>query len=291
MLHSIAQLCVREPRRVIVVALLIMVGAGIFGVPVVNSLLAGGFQDSSSESWRAGRVLAEKFRQGDMQMVITVSSPDGVQGEAAHAVGTDIVRQFLASPYVTQVTSAWTAPPPAQPDLVSKDGKTGLIIVGLSGGETGAQKHAEELAARLLHDRNGVTVKAGGLAMLGVQINKQTEKDLLLMESIAVPLSFVVLVWVFGGLLAATLPLVVTSFAVLGSMAMLRLITFATDVSIFALNLSIALWFALAIDYTLLIISRFRDEVAAGAGYDEALVRTMVTAGRSVMFSAVTVAL
>ena len=111
------------------------------------------------------------------------------------------------------------------------------------------------------------------------------------MESIAVPLSFLVLVWVFGGLLAAALPVAVGLLAILGSMAVLRLITFSTDVSIFALNLTTAMGLALAIDYTLLIISRYRDELAEGADPNTALVRTMATAGRTVLFSATTVAL
>ena len=136
------------------------------------------------------------------------------------------------------MTSAWTAPPSAAPALVSKDGKTGLIVAGITGGESDAQKHAKELTERLVHDRDGVTVRAGGEAMIYVQINGQSEKDLLLMESIAIPLSFVVLVWVFGGLLAAALPLAVGGFAILGSMAVLRAITLVTDVSIFALNLT-----------------------------------------------------
>jgi len=111
------------------------------------------------------------------------------------------------------------------------------------------------------------------------------------MESIAVPLSFVVLVWVFGGLLAAALPVAVGLMAIVGSLAVLRLITFSTDVSIFALNVSVAMGLALAIDYTLLIISRYRDELADGADPNTALVRTMTTAGRTVLFSATTVAL
>ena len=189
------------------------------------------------------------------------------------------------------MTSAWTAPAPAAPALISKDGKTGLIVAGITGGESGAQKHAKALTDELVHDRDGVTVRAGGEAMTYVQINGQSEKDLLTMESIAIPLSFLVLVWVFGGLMAAALPLAVGGFAILGSMAVLRAITLVTDVSIFALNLTVAMGLALAIDYTLLIISRYRDELADGADRDRALVRTMATAGRTVLFSAMTVAL
>jgi len=143
----------------------------------------------------------------------------------------------------------------------------------------------------LLHDRDGVTIKAGGEAMTYLQVNHQSERDLLLMESIAIPVSFLVLVWVFGGLFAAALPSAVGGFGILGSMAVLHALTYVTDVSIFALNLSVAMGFALGIDYTLLIISRFRDELAGGADRDEALVRTMATAGRTVLFSAMTVAL
>ena len=226
-----------------------------------------------------------------MELVISVTSDAGAQNKAARAVGTDIATQLQASPHVAEVTSAWTAPPPAAPALISKDGKSGLIVAGITGGENDAQKHAKTLTDQLVHDRDGVTVRAGGEAMIYVQINGQTEKDLLMMESIAIPLSFVVLVWVFGGLMAAALPLAVGGFAILGSMAVLRAFTLVTDVSIFALNLTVAMGLALAIDYTLLIISRFRDELAEGAGREQALVRTMATAGRTVLFSAMTVAL
>src|SRR5262245_42452282 len=290
-LHGIARLGIAAPRRIIAVALLVMVGAGIFGIPVTESLSAGGFQDPTSESWQAARLRSEKFDQGDMQMVIAVTSDAGVQSPAARAVGADLVRQLQSSPHVADVSSAWTAAPPAAPALITKDGKTGLIVAGITGGENGAQKHAKELADQLVYDRDGVTVRAGGEAMTYVEVNSQSEKDLLLMESIAIPLSFVVLVWVFGGLLAAAVPLAVGGFAILGSMAVLRAVAYVTDVSIYALNLTVALSLALAIDYTLLIVSRFRDELADGADRNEALIRTMATAGRTVLFSAMTVAL
>jgi len=290
-LQRIALLAIAAPRRIIAVALLVMVACGIFGIPVAKHLSAGGFQDPTSESAQATKLLVDKFGQGDMELIISVKSDDGAQSPAARAVGTDIADQLKASPFVAQVNSAWTAPGPAAPALISKDGKTGLIVAGITGGESGAQKHAKELTERLVHDRDGVTVRAGGEAMTYVQINGQSEKDLLTMESIAIPLSFVVLVWVFGGLISAALPLAVGGFAILGSMAVLRAITLVTDVSIFALNLTVAMGLALAIDYTLLIISRYRDELADGADRDRALVRTMATAGRTVLFSAMTVAL
>ncbi|MGV0793452.1 MMPL family transporter [Mycolicibacterium sp. XJ1819] len=291
MLQRFAHLAIAAPRRIVAVAALVMVTCGIFGIPVAKYLSAGGFQDPTSESAQANQLLVDKFGQGDMELIISVSSDQGAQAPAAHAVGTDIATQLQASPHVAQVVSAWTAPATATPALLSEDGRTGLIVAGITGGESGAQKHAKELTDRLVRDRDGVTVRAGGEAMTYVQINGQSERDLLRMEAIAIPLSFVVLVWVFGGLLAAALPLAVGGFAILGSMAVLRAVTFVTDVSIFALNLTVALGLALAIDYTLLIISRYRDELADGADRDRALVHTMVTAGRTVLFSALTVAL
>ncbi|OHT97566.1 MMPL family transporter [Mycobacterium syngnathidarum] len=292
MLHRIAHLALAAPRRVLAVAALVMVAAAIFGIPVAKSLSAGGFQDPTSESAQATQLLSDKFARGDMQLVISVTDERaGADSPAARAAGTDIAGQLKVSPYVTEVSSTWTVPAPAAATLVSKDGKTGLILAGINGGESGAQKHAKELTDRLVHDRDGVTVRAGGEAMIYVQINGQSEKDLLMMESIAIPLSFVVLVWVFGGLLAAALPLAVGGFAILGSLAVLRGFTMVTDVSIFALNLTVAMGLALAIDYTLLIVSRYRDELADGVEPDWALVRTMITAGRTVLFSAMTVAL
>src|SRR5271166_2255265 len=291
MLQRIARLAIVAPRRILVVAGLVMVAAAIFGLPVAKSLSAGGFQDPESESARALHLLTDKFGQSDQQMLIVVTSPAGARSVQAGQVGTDIVDHLKQSPFVFNVSSAWTSPPQAAADLVSKDGKSGLIVANLKGGENNAQNYAKTLASDVVHDRDGVTVQAGGLAMAYIQINHQNERDLLLMESIAIPLSFVVLVWVFGGLLTAALPIALGGLAIVGSMSALRLITFSTDVAIYALNLSTALGLALAIDYTLLIISRYRDELADGWGRDEALVRTMTTAGRTVLFSAMTVAL
>jgi RND superfamily putative drug exporter len=269
----------------------VWVAAGIFGIPVAKSLSAGGFQDPTSESARATQLLTDKFRQGDLQLLITICAPDGFASGPARAAGTDIADQLSRSPHVPSVASAWTVPPGAATELVSIDGKCGLIVAGITGGKNNAQKYADTLSDEVAHDRDGVTVRSGGLAMVNRQITELSQRDLLLVEAIAIPLSFIVLIWVFSGLLAAALPIAVGGMAILGSMAVLHVIALGTDVSIFALNLSTAMGLALAIDYTLLIISRFRDELAGGASRDDALVHTMMTAGRTVLFSATIVAL
>jgi uncharacterized membrane protein YdfJ with MMPL/SSD domain len=290
-LHAIARLAIAAPRRIIASAVLVLAGTAIFGIPVVTALSAGGMRDPGAESSQAAAVLSHKFDQGDMDLLITVSSDEGAQGPNARAVGTELVQRLQNSANVGRVVSAWTAPPSAAPSFISKDGKSGLIIAGISGGETDAQKNAERLANEYVHDRDGVRVRTGGEAGIYWQVNAQTQKDLLLAESLAMPLSFLVLVWVFGGLIAAALPAAVGGFAILGSMAVLHAISLFTNVSIFALNLAVALGVALAIDYTLLILTRFRDELTQGEARDAALIRTMATAGRTVLFSAMTVAL
>jgi putative drug exporter of the RND superfamily len=225
------------------------------------------------------------------KMLIMLSSSNDAGPAAVREVGTSIVARLNSSPYVAHLVSPWHALPQVAASLISKDGKSALIVADLIGGERDSPTYAKKLADELIHDRDGVTVRTGGMASIDAQITQQTEKDLLMMESIALPLSFLVLVAVFGGLVAAALPVFVSGLAIFGSMAVLRAITFYTEVSIFALNLATAMGLALTIDYTLLILNRYRDELASGASRDAALVRTMATAGRTVLFSAITVTL
>ena len=290
MLSRIARHAIASPKRIVTAAALILVGAAIFGLPVTNSLSAGGFTDPNSESVQAADILTDKFDHNDVQLLVAVTADHGVHSAAASAVAAEITDALKNSPDVTNVISTWSAPPPAAAGLTSRDGKTGIIIAGLRGTDAEFAEIAGQLVDQLPHDRDGVIVRAGG-ATTFAEVNKQGERDLVKMELIAIPLSFVALVWVFGGLFAAALPMAVGVFAIFASLAVLRTITFFTDVSLFAMNLSAAMGLALAVDYTLLIVSRYRDEIADGAPPDEAVVRTMTTAGRTVAFSALTVAL
>ncbi|HZU49764.1 MAG TPA: MMPL family transporter, partial [Mycobacterium sp.] len=241
MLRAITRLAIAAPRRIIAVAVFLALAAAVFGIPVVNSLSAGGFQDPTSESARATELLREKFDQTDQKMMIVVSSPAGARSDQARRVGTDIAKQLKQSPWVSNVSSAWTSPPQAAAQLISKDNKSGMIVADLKGGEDNAQKYAKTLSRDLVHDRDGVTVRAGGMAVAYAQINHQNQHDLVLMESIAIPLSFAVLVWIFGGLVAAAVPIALGGLAIVGTMSVLRLISFTTNVSTYALDLSIAM--------------------------------------------------
>src|SRR6201993_1214183 len=291
MLERLARFVAGAPRLVLGAALLVAVAAAVFGLPVTSHLAAGGQQDSTSESARVAQILVDKFGVSDQSLVLMLSSDQGVKSPAMTRVAGELEGELRRSCVVLNLASGWNAPPSVAAQLFSKDGKSGMIVAGLVGGENDAQKHAARLIKSLGHDRDGVSVRAGGMATVYGQITKQTERDLMTMELIAIPVTFVALVSIFGGLNAALLPLVVGVFSILGSMSILRALTYFTDVSVFSLNLTVAMGLGLAIDYSLLIINRYRDEVAAGMSRDDALVLTMRTSGRTVLFAALTVAL
>ncbi|MGV9713788.1 MMPL family transporter [Gordonia sp. NPDC003424] len=290
-LTVIGRWALRGPWWIVAGALAVMVATGLFGAPVAHELSNGGFQDPAAESSRASDLMAHQFGIGGTQLAVTVEDrADGAMSPAARADGTEITRRLDGLPYVTGLQSAWAAPPQSPTALISRDGRIGLVVAGLTGDETTAQRHAADIQA-MLPTFDGVTVRTGGAGAALVATVDQSKKDLAVMETIAMPLSFVILIWVFGGVFAAALPLVVGMFAIVGSMAVLRGIAAVTDVSIFALNLVLAMGLALAIDYTLLIVNRFRTELAENPDRERALLITMSTAGRTVAFSAVTVAL
>src|SRR6266545_3926720 len=139
-------------------------------------------------------------------------------------------------------------------------------------------------------DQGGMRVQVGGQARVFGEVSDQVERDLARAEMIAVPITLVLLVVVFSSAVAGALPLAVGGFAIVGTLLVLRLLAGLTDVSVYALNLTTALGLGLAIDYSMFIVSRYREELRAGREPPDALVTTMRTAGRTVLFSAATVA-
>jgi RND superfamily putative drug exporter len=184
-MEKVARLAIAAPRRVVVVALLVMVGAGIFGVLCVKDLSGGGSRDPGSESTQAAALLTKKFHRTDSEMLITVSSQDNVGSEPVRVVGTDIAQQLKSSSYVAHVASPWDKPSQVDTSLISKDARSVLIIADVVGGERDGPTYAKALSDDLVRDRDGVTVRARGSATVDAQIARQTEKDLLLIEAIA----------------------------------------------------------------------------------------------------------
>ncbi|MEY1676394.1 MMPL family transporter [Gordonia sp. ABKF26] len=294
MLVRATRLVISMPKRVLLGALILLVVCGAYGATAAEHLLAGGYSDPNSGSARAEKVLDETFNRGGVQVVLKLDGPDGVdisRDPTARAVGDDIVAVLNRNQYVQdQILSVW-ANPALDSALVSRDRTSTLIIASLDGGEDSAPAHAEEIEDALAGVRDGITVQVGGQGLVFAQVNEQTAADLLIAEAIAIPITFIVLIFIFGGVLAAAVPVGIGIVSIILTFALLRVIGSVTDVSVFALNLTTALGLALAIDYTLLILTRYREEVEHGLSRPDAIVRTLATAGRTVAFSAVTVAL
>ncbi|MDQ1023463.1 preprotein translocase subunit SecF [Streptomyces umbrinus] len=169
-------------------------------------------------------------------------------------------------------------------------GGRGLVLAHVKGDESTREEHAHDIIDTYRGRYEGLTVQAGGGTAVGAELSEQVLKDLLLAEIIAVPVTLLLLLIVFGGVVAALLPLAIGTVAVAGTFAELALLGSVTDVSVFSINLTTALGLGLGIDYALLMISRFREQLASGTSVADAVRTTVHTAGRTVVFSAGTVA-
>ncbi|MFR9752701.1 MMPL family transporter [Nocardia sp. 004] len=291
MLTRTARLATRMPRTILAVAFLVTVLCGAFGATAASHLKAGGFISPDAESARVLQIMADEFGGAVPNFTLLVSSDAGVDDPATAAKGVELTEALKARPDIEGVNSYWTAPSFMANSLRSSNGEYALVIAYLQGDENDMEQTAGELEKQLTGDFDGITVKQGGLASLYHDLNTQITRDLAIAEGIAVPLSLIVLILVFGSLIAAALPVAVGLFAIVAALAILRLFTLFTDVSIYALNLTTAMGLALAIDYSLFIVSRFREELGNGLDPTAATVRAVQTAGRTVLFSAITVAL
>ncbi|MDT4944105.1 MAG: putative drug exporter of the superfamily [Pseudonocardiales bacterium] len=292
MLTRIADLAIRAPKRILVIAGLLLVGGGIFGAPVAGHLLTGGFTDPAADSTRATSVIDAKFHGGQANLVFLVTAKGGVNSTAARTTGTQIESALARrTDWVTFAQSYWSSPPGQADGLRSKDGRYGLVVTHIKGNDNEIQVRSGELAAQLSHGVGGASVQAGGAALAYHQVNDQTKRDLAVAEAIAVPLTAIALILVFGSLIAALVPLAIGIFSIIETLAILRSLSTVTDVSIYAMNMTTALGLALAIDYSLFMVSRYREELAAGRDPHDAIVATVRTSGRTVLFSAVTVGL
>ena len=291
MLNRLARFVTSHSRQVLLLALFIVLAAGAYGSSAVSHLSSGGFTDPSSPSTKADALLSKRFHQGDPNLVFLLQSPSGVSSAAARSVGTTLAVDLARQPDVKGVASYWTVPPAARAGFVSRDGLSGLVTAHVLGSDNVTPKRGAALAARYEGTREGVTVSAGGLTVANDQISKQISHDLSLAESVAIPLTLVALVFVFGSFVAALLPLAVGGVAIIGTLAVLRWLTLFVPVSVYALNLTTALGLGLAIDYSLFIVSRYREELANGKNVPDAVQVAVRSAGRTVLFSSVTVGL
>jgi RND superfamily putative drug exporter len=288
MMDWLARSLLRRRVLVLVVAVAAVVVAGVLGSGVVANLRSGGFEDPAASSTRAAAALRDTFHTGEPNLVMLVSADKGTVDQAAVATGgLELTRRLAAEQGVREVQSYWTT---KAPPLRSEDGRQALVLARIAGDDDATQKRAERLAATFEGDRGSMRVEVGGQARVFGQVSDQVERDLTRAEGIAVPITLLLLVVVFSSAVAGALPLAVGGFAIVGTLLVLRVLASLTDVSVYALNLTTALGLGLAIDYSMFIVSRYREELRAGQEPADALVTTMRTAGRTVLFSAATVA-
>jgi RND superfamily putative drug exporter len=279
---SIGNFVVRRARLVLVVTMLAIVGFGVLGFGAFSKLKTGGFQDPGAESSTAQRLTDQRFG-GAAGVVLLVHAKTGtVDGAPARTAGAAAARRLSAVPDVTNVVSYWST---GNPGLRSKDGSYALVL--------GSTKSDHDLSASeldgLRSNNAQVDISVGGDAAIGNDITEQVGKSLGIAEAIAVPIILALLVFAFGSVVAALLPLAIGLVAIVGTFAELFVLGSLTDVAIYSINLTTALGLALAIDYALLIVSRYREELARGQQPAQAVVRSVQTAGRTILFSGATV--
>jgi putative drug exporter of the RND superfamily len=282
-------LAARHPRAVLAVALAATALAAVLGADVQDALVPGGFDDASSESAQAARVVDEGFGGGAPDLVVLVTATGGDVDDPAVAEPARALTEALAArDDVRQALSYWTLG--SAPPLRSEGGDRALVLVRLRGDEDARLELAGRLREELATTTDDYTVAVGGPSATFAEINEVIEADLVRAELVALPLTLLLLVVVFGSVVSALLPLAVGGLSIVGTFFVLELVAGATDVSVFALNFTTALGLGLAIDYALLVVNRYREELAAGHDVRTAVHRTVRTAGRTVVFSGLTVA-
>ncbi|HVE91906.1 MAG TPA: MMPL family transporter [Actinomycetota bacterium] len=288
-LERLGRWVVRRRKVVLAASAVAIVVSAVLGAGVAERLSSGGFDDPGAESSEAARILESRFKTGDPNLVLLVTARQGsVDSSAVAAQGAALTEELSAERGIDQALSYWSlfsAPP-----LRSRDGRQALVLARMTGTEDEIDDRVEVLSQKYTRSTDAITVGVTGFAEVFRQIGTTIERDLARAEAIAIPVTLVLLVLVFGSVVAASMPLAVGIVAVIGTFLVLRIVASVTQVSIFALNLTTAMGLGLAIDYALFVVSRFREEMRNGMHPHDAVVRSVQTAGRTVAFSALTVA-
>ncbi|WP_306214303.1 MMPL family transporter, partial [Actinoplanes sp. RD1] len=267
---------------VLAVALVAVAAAGVWGLGVFDRLTEGGYSDPGSESSRATEVVTRELgaTAGD---VVAVYRP--VTGSIADPALTRRVTTTLTALPASAVAGTTGYWPKHAKQYASADGQSAVMVLTLAGADDGAKLKAyQEIKDRLAVV--GTDVQLSGAAPLADASASRSTDDLAFAEAVSLPIVLVLLLFIFGSLVAAALPVLVGGCAVLGSLGVLHAVSHAHDVNSFAVNVASLLGLGMAIDYGLFMVGRFREELAAGSAPAVAVARTVGTAGRTVVFSA-----
>jgi RND superfamily putative drug exporter len=288
MFEKLGSLIVKRKRPIFILFLVAIFSAGAIGTSVFGKLDSGGYNDPKSDSAKAFEYLTDVFKVKDPAVVLVVETPNGVTDPTAVATATKLESKLKNEVGVGSTLSYWSAG--GAPTLKSSDGNSAFLFLY---SEDVEWDNVQGLGKRIQEKYEGkfenLTIYASGTGVFAHAINTKIADDLKLSEAISIPLTFILLVFVFGGLVASSMPLIVGVSAILGSLFVIYLLTLVTGVSVFALNLITGLGLGLGIDYSLLIVNRFREELHAGKSVDEAIKKTVATAGKTVFYSGLTV--
>ncbi|MEY2592296.1 MAG: putative drug exporter of the superfamily, partial [Acidimicrobiaceae bacterium] len=248
MLARLSKVVVRRRRFVWLGALVFVVVAGALGGGVADRLSSGGFADPNAESTKAAQLLRHEFGQQDPNLVMVVTAKKGkVDDPANAAAGAAFTQKLTADKSINFAVSYWTlgnAPP-----LMSKDGTQALLLARIKGTDDQVDKLVDGITTRFGGDQGALTVSITGQGPVFHEVGNTIKDDLARAEAIAFAITIVLLILVFGGVVAASLPLTIGIMSILGTFLSLRVISSLTDVSVYALNMTTVMGLGLAIDY------------------------------------------
>jgi uncharacterized membrane protein YdfJ with MMPL/SSD domain len=286
MFKALTDFVTRHPLRILVVATVAAIFAGAFGGKVADRLAPYGANDPASQSVKADNAYrAATGRQPSLDVLAIVRLNTGLQTADSQARVERVATELQREPLVKQIDTFYET---HNRQMVSKYGRMTWLGAYFGPSSDKARRDAAKRIEKRLRHAPGVTL--GGASIAQQQVNEQVQKDLAHAELLAFPLLFLLSLWFFRSLVASVLPPLLGGLAIVFTFAALRIVNGAVDISVFALNLTTGLGLGLAIDYSLFIVSRYREELATGLAPAQAIRRTLQTAGRTVIFSSLTVA-
>ncbi|HEX8688930.1 MAG TPA: MMPL family transporter [Solirubrobacterales bacterium] len=283
MFDALARLADRRARRIGLLAIVFFLLAGALGGSVAERLDPYGADDPETEAVEARKQLQDAGLRVPGVIVVVDDAP--VSAPATRTRIEALAAELRQRDDVQSVNGYYNT---RSRDFVSRDGEATYLAVALKPIDDKEWQAAGGEIADELEGRPGIAV--GGAAVAQEQVNKQVEEDLRKAEVLAFPLLFLLSFLFFRSLVAALLPVMIGLLAIVGTFLILRLASEFGSISIFALNLTTGLGLGLAIDYSLFVVSRYREEIAKDGPGLAAMRRVMSTAGRTVFFSSLTVA-
>jgi len=290
MFEKLGHFLVKRRKGAVVLFVIGILVAGGVGSMVFNRLDSAGYSDPNSDSYKVYQYLTEELKLPDPSVVIVVDSGStDVDDPIITQKGLALEKKIGQEDGVSKTLSYWASG--GEATLKSSDGKAAYILV--YGNNEAFSPEGQKLGAFFQKNYDGsydgLTLYAGGAGVVGHAITEKISKDLTISEAISIPLTFILLAFVFGALVASSMPLIVGVAAILGAFFILYLFTLFTDVSIYALNLTTGMGLGLGIDYALLVVNRFREELHHGKSVEDSVVATMASAGKTVFYSGLTV--